>query len=155
MTWASFNASIWADRFSTSRLTSIGRAAPVVANRTGARRLMRTNANDAANSPNARALRQRNLGNLISGIRQSPRSASAPAINSPPQSFRLSSSARTESRDGNRFLENAAAAATATAIPIAPHNNRPLGMADAARRTNATAPQMKNQTVTNAKNGVN
>src|SRR5215510_16137377 len=100
---------------------------------------MRTNADEAASSPNARAFRQRSLGNVISGVRQAPRSASAPAINSPPQSFLLSSIARTESRDGNRLLETNAAAMTATAIPVAPHNNRPRGVADAARRTSETA----------------
>src|SRR5262247_1705895 len=110
---------------------------------------MRTNADEAASSPNARAFRQRNLGDVISGVRQAPRSASAPAINSPPQSFRLSSIARTESRDGNRLLETTAAAMTATAIPIAPHNNCLRGVADAARKTRAAAPQMKNQIVTN------
>src|SRR5262245_4425996 len=110
---------------------------------------MRTNADEAASSPNARAFRQRNLGDVISGVRQAPRSASAPAINSPPQSFRLSSIARTESRDGNRLLETTAAAMAATAIPIAPHNNCLRVVADAARSTRATAPQRKHQTTPN------
>jgi hypothetical protein len=61
----------------------------------------------------------------------------------------LSSIARTESRDGNRLLESAAATMTATAIPIAPHNNCLRVVAEAARITRATAPQMKNQIVTN------
>src|SRR5262245_6983763 len=110
---------------------------------------MRTNADEAASSPNARAFRQRNLGNAISGVFHAPRSASAPAINSPPQSFLLSSIARTESRDGNRFLETTAAATAATPIPIAPHNNCLRVVADAARKTSATTPQRKHQTVTN------
>src|SRR5262245_438958 len=109
---------------------------------------MRTNADEAASSPNARAFRQRNLGNVISGVRQAPRSASAPAINNPPQSFLLSSIARTESRGGNRLLETTAAAMAATTTPIAPHNNCLRVVADAARRTSATAPQRKHQTVT-------
>src|SRR5262249_44492070 len=116
---------------------------------------MRTNANDDASIPKARAFRQRNLGSVISGIRQEPISASAPAINSPPQSFRSSSIARTESRDGSRLLESAAAAMTATAIPAAPHNSRPRGVADAARRTSATAPQAKSQIVTNVNDCLN
>src|SRR5262245_58630722 len=116
---------------------------------------MRTNADEAASSPNARAFRQRNLGDVISGVRQAPRSAAAPAINSPPQSFRLSSIARTESRDGNRFLETIAAAMTATAIPTAPHNNCLRVVVDAARRTSATAPQRKHQIVTNANDCLN
>src|SRR5262249_16537947 len=115
----------------------------------------RTKGEEAESRPNARALRQRNLGNVISGVRQAPRSASAPAINSPPQSFLLSSIARTESRDGNRLLETTAAAMAATAIPIAPHNNCLRVVADAARRTSATAPQKKHQTVTNVNDCLN
>src|SRR5215510_13503632 len=116
---------------------------------------MRTNAEEAASSPNARAFRQRNLGDLISGVPQAPRSASASAINSPPQSFLLSSIARTESRDGNRLLETTAAATAATAIPIAPHNNCLRVVADAARRTSATAPQRKHEAVTNVNDCLN
>src|SRR5262245_14897273 len=100
---------------------------------------MRTNADEAASSPNARAFRQRNLGIVISGVRQAPRSASAPAINSPPQSFLLSSIARTESRDGNRLLETIAAAMAATVILIAFYNNCLRVVADAVRRTSVTA----------------